>query len=244
VGLLKDRKGQIEIDMPIRGNLNDPDFKYGKVVISTLLNLLTKVVASPFSLMGKLVPGGGANEEDLQFIEFQPGSASLTDDDLKKLEALETALDERAGLRLEIKGTFDATLDRAALQTMKLRDQLLEMSGKPRGAAGSDPDMLSPKDEQRLVEKLYAKLPPPDPATTTAESAQPTVEDMKQRVAAAIVISDAELEALARQRAEAVRNLLLESGRLTEARVTLLDSGAAESGHEKVRTQLALAAGS
>ena len=244
VGLLKDRKGQIEIDMPIRGNLNDPDFKYGKVVISTLLNLLTKVVASPFSLMGKLVPGGGENEEGLQFIEFQPGSTSLTDEDMKKLEALETALDERAGLRLDIKGTFDTTVDRSALQAMKLQDQLFEMSGKPRTIAGSDGDALSIKDEQRLVEKLYARLPLPAPATTSAESAQPTTEEMKQRVAAAIVISDAELEALARQRAEVVRNLLLESGRLTEERVVLLDPGAAESGHEKVRTQLALAAGS
>ncbi|MHC9063532.1 DUF748 domain-containing protein [Nitrospira sp. CMX1] len=244
VGLLKDRKGQIEIDMPIRGNLNDPDFKYGKVVISTLLNLLTKVVASPFSLMGKLVPGGGESEDGLQFIEFQPGSTSLTDEDVKKLEALETALDERAGLRLDIKGTFDTTLDRAALQAMKLHDQLFEMSGKPREAAGSNPDTLSPKDEQRLVEKLYAKLPPPDPSAASTELTQPTLEAMKQRVAAAIMISDAELETLARQRAEAVRNLLLESGRLTESRVTLLDSGAAESGHEKVRTQLALAAGS
>ncbi|NJN37438.1 MAG: DUF748 domain-containing protein, partial [Nitrospiraceae bacterium] len=71
VGLLKDRKGLIEIDMPIRGDLNDPDFKYGKVVISTLLNLLGKVVASPFSLMGKLIPGG-ESAEDLQFIEFMP----------------------------------------------------------------------------------------------------------------------------------------------------------------------------
>ncbi len=239
VGLLKDRKGQIEIDMPIRGNLNDPDFKYGKVVISTLLNLLTKVVASPFSLMGKLVPGGGEEEEGLQFIEFQPGSASLTDEDMKKLEALETALDERTGLRLDVKGTFDATLDRAALQARKLHEQLLEMSGKSRGATA---DTLSPRDEQRLIEKLYAKLPSPDSITT--ESTQPTIEEMKQRVAAAIVISDAELAVLARQRAEAVRDLLLESGRLTDQRVVLLDSGVAESGHEKVRTQLALAAGS
>ncbi|MBL8054503.1 MAG: hypothetical protein JNK03_14100, partial [Nitrospira sp.] len=204
----------------------------------------TKVVASPFSLMGKLVPGGGENEEGLQFIEFKPGSTSLTDEDMKKLEALETALDERAGLRLDVKGTFDTTVDRAALQAMKLHDQLFEMSGKPRKVTGSEGDTLSPKDEQRLVEKLYAKLPPPDPATTSAESAQPTTEEMKQRVAAAIVISDAELEALARQRAEVVRNVLLESGRLTEERVVLLDPGAAESGHEKVRTQLALAAGS
>jgi len=238
VGLLKDRKGVIEIDMPIRGNLNDPDFKYGKVVISTLLNLLGKVVASPFALMGKLVPGGGS-EEDLQFIEFQPGSALLADTELTKLEALEKALDERAGLRLDITGTTDTTRDVAVLQTMKLRGQLFAMNG------GRKPDQeeLSPKEEQRLVEKLYAKLPAPDPSATPAEPMQPTVEDMKRRLAAAIRISPSELEALAHQRAEAIRHHLLESGKLTEERVVLLDTGAAESGHEKVRTQLSLSAG-
>ncbi|MBX3330604.1 MAG: DUF748 domain-containing protein [Nitrospira sp.] len=238
VGLLQDRKGLIEIDMPIRGNLNDPDFKYGKVVISTLLNLLGKVVASPFALMGKLVPGGGS-EEDLQFIEFQPGSAALADSELKKLEVLETALDERAGLRLDIKGTTDSTLDTAVLQTMKLRGQLFAMSG------GTKPDQeeLSPKEEQRLVEKLYAKLPPPDPSATPAEPAQPTVAEMKRKLASAIQISDKELEALAHQRAEAIRRHLLEGGKLAEERVALLDTGVAESGHEKVRTQLSLSAG-
>ena len=238
VGLLKDRKGLIEVDMPIRGDLNDPDFKYGKVVLSTLLNLLGKVVASPFALMGKLVPGGGS-EEDLQFIEFQPGSALLADAELTKLEALEKALDERAGLRLDITGTTDAMRDVAVLQTMKLREQLFAMNG------GRKPDQeeLSPKEEQRLVEKLYAKLPAPDPSVTPAELAQPTVEDMKRKLAAAIQISPSELEALAHQRAEAIRHHLLEGGKLTEERVTLLDTGAAESGHEKVRTPLSLSAG-
>lgn len=239
VGLLKDRKGLIEIDMPIRGDLNDPDFKYGKVVISTLFNLLTKVVASPFALMGKLVPGDG-NAEDLQFIEFQPGSASLIDEELKKLEALEQALDERAGLRLDVKGTVDLTLDRTALQAKKLREQLQAMQG----GANANQEELSPKVEQRLVEKLFAKLPPPDPATTPAGSTQPTVDEMKQKLAAAIEISDKEFDALARQRAEAVRNRLLEGGVLAEERVVLLDAGEAESGHEKVRTQLVLSAGS
>ncbi|MDK2745139.1 MAG: DUF748 domain-containing protein [Nitrospira sp. BO4] len=239
VALLKDRKGMIEIDMPIRGNLKDPDFKYGKVVISTLLNLLGKVVASPFALMGKLVPGGGG-EEDLQFIEFQPGSASLANGEIAKLDALEKALDERTGLRLDITGTFDATLDGAALRTMKLREQLFAL----RGGAKSNQDELSPQEEQRLVEKLFAKLPvqPTDP--TADGTAQPTVEEMKRKLAAAVQISNSELEALARQRAEAVRNRLLDDEKLTEERVGLLDPAGAESGHEKVRTQLSLSAGS
>ncbi|UVT17295.1 MAG: DUF748 domain-containing protein [Nitrospira sp.] len=237
VALLKDRKGMIDIDMPIRGNLKDPDFKYGKVVLSTLLNLLGKVVASPFALMGKLVPGGGG-EEDLQFIEFQPGSASLVNGEMAKLDALEKALDERTGLRLDITGTFDATLDGAVLRTMKLREQLFAL----RGGAKSDQEELSPQEEQRLVEKLFARLPV-QPADQTADgSAQPTVEEMRRKLAAAVQISNSELETLARQRAEAVRNRLLEDGKLTEERVALLDAAGAESGHERVRTQLSLSA--
>ncbi|NJN69335.1 MAG: hypothetical protein HC801_02860 [Nitrospira sp.] len=162
------------------------------------------------------------------------------DKEVKKLDALKKALEERAGLRLDIKGMTDSTLDRVALQTMKLRAQLFAMQG------GTNPDQeeLSPKVEQRLVEKLYAKLPPAEPTTAPAEPTQPTVEEMKQQLAAAIQISEKEFEALARQRAEAIRNRLLEDGVLTEERVVLVDAGNAESGHEKVRTQLSLSAGS
>lgn len=238
VGLLKDRKGLIEVNMPIRGDLNDPDFKYGRTVIATLLNLLTRVAASPFSLMGKLVPGGGS-EEDLQVIEFEPGRAVLFESEVQKLAALEKALDERAGLRLDIRGTTDAIRDVAVLQMMKLQEQLFAMSG------GRKPDQvtLSSKEEQRLVEKLYAKLPLPDSSVTSTEPAQPAVDDMKRKIATAIQISPRELDALARQRAEAIRHHLLEGGKLTEERVALLDSGVAEPGHEKVRSQLSLSAG-
>ena len=248
VALLKDRKGQIEIDLPIRGDLNDPDFKYGKVVISTLFNLLGKIVASPFALIGKLIPGGGS-EEDLQFIEFQPGSAALIPDEMKKLEVLEQALDERQGLRLDITGTADSTIDRAAVRARKLRDQLLAMRQQERGPVQTGQEELSVEDEQRLVAELFAKLqaqsagPPAKPPDAEAPT-PPTVEEMKQRLASAIPVAEAELETLARQRGEAVRNHLLESGKLSNERVFLLDVNAAASGHERIRTQLAIAAAS
>ncbi|MCP9469448.1 MAG: DUF748 domain-containing protein [Nitrospira sp.] len=246
VALLQDRKGLIEIDLPIRGNLDDPDFKYGKVVISTLLNLLGKIAASPFTLLGKLLPGG--SEEDLQFIAFAPGSTALTPEETAKLEALETALNERAGLLLDIKGTFDSVADREAVRERKLRERLLAMKRQEFGSIGKEEE-LSAEDEQRLVAKWFTKLPLQE-ANQSAERAKtegrpaPTFEEMRQRVMAEIPVTDAELESLARQRADVVRNRLLESGKLGIERVFLTDVGVAEPGHEQVRTQLGLTAGS
>ena len=247
VALLKDRNGLIEIDMPIRGNLADPDFKYGKVVISTLLNLLGKVVASPFTLLGKLAPGGGSGE-DLQFVEFQPGSASLTAEDMKKLETLEHALDERAGLRLEIKGTADTVLDGLALRKRKLIDRLAIKKRREGGKAVA-PEDITAEEEQRFVEELFAEWQAKQAAAGEktpegTDAKPPTPEEMKQRVLAEIPITDLDLESLARERGEAVRNRLLESGKLASERVFVLEAGAAEPGHELVRTQLMLGAGS
>lgn len=246
VALLQDRKGLIEIDMPIRGDLNDPDFKYGKAVISTLLNLLGKVVASPFSLLGKLVPGGGSGD-DLQFIEFQPGGAVLADDEVKKLAVLEQALDERAGLRLDIKGTSDAVVDGAALRKRKLRDRLLTKMRRERGKS-AEPVEISAEQEQRFVEELFAEIQAKQAGVSEktadqAESTPPTAEEMKARVLAEIAVTDADLEFLAMERGEAVRTRLLESGKLANGRVFLLEAGAADPGHELVRTQLVLGAG-
>ena len=73
IALLKDRHGKIEIDLPVRGDMNEPDFRYGRVVLNALVNLITKVAASPFAAIGSLVGGSG---EDLQYVAFDPGSAN------------------------------------------------------------------------------------------------------------------------------------------------------------------------
>ena len=248
VALLKDRKGRIDIDLPIRGDLKDPDFKYGKVVISTLLNLLTKIVASPFTLMGKLIPGGGA-EEDLQFIAFHPGSAIVPDVELRKFEALAKGLEERPGLRLEIAGTSDPVLDHAAISARKLKEQLIAMRQRERGKASPKLEELSGEDEARLITELYEKRQEQleksmQPNPTGAAPKPPTVEDMKQRLAEVIPVDEVELRTLARQRAEQVRDELIEIGKLAEERVFLLETDLTASGNEQVRSRLTITAGS
>ena len=243
VALLKDRKGRIDIDLPIRGDLKDPDFKYGKVVISTLLNLLTKIVASPFALMGKLVPGG--DDEDLQFIEFPPGSEAVIGEELKKFETLVKGLEERPGLRLEITGTADPVRDRNMLGLQKLNAQLLARWQQRKGVKEVD---LPIAEEERAIKELFDQQRSLQPVAAPAEGAQVdskplTIEDMRRQLVAAIPVSDSDLRLLAQQRAEQIRGQLAGDGKLADDRVFLTEVDLTASSSDKVRSRLNITAG-
>lgn len=247
VALLKDRKGRIDIDLPIRGDLKDPDFKYGRVVWSTLLNLLTKLVASPFTLLGKLMPGGGEGEE-LQFVAFEPGSDSLRNSESKKLAALAAGLEERPGLRLAVTGSADPARDRKALAYRQLQAGLLAKWRQEQNAP--EETSVPPDQEARLVKAMYeqqfgrsAVTPPPvsagEPRVTPSPS---SVEDMKQQLITAMPSDEAGLRNLARQRADVVRRLLIGDGKLPEDRLLMNEVNLTASGQEMVRTTLSVLA--
>lgn len=58
VALLKNRNGVIDIDLPVRGTLDDPKFRLGPIIWKVVVNLLLKIVTSPFTLLGNLFGGG------------------------------------------------------------------------------------------------------------------------------------------------------------------------------------------
>jgi hypothetical protein len=245
VALLKDRHGRIDIDLPIRGDLKDPDFKYGKAVLSVLLNLLTKIVASPFTLMGKLIPGGG-DAEELQYLEFDPGAVAVVATELKKVEAIAKGLDERPGLRLEVTGTADPVRDREVLALQKLNAQLL--ARWQRGKGISKQADLPIVEEERAIKELFDQQRSLQPVAAPAEGAQlpskpPTIEEMRQQLVAAIPVPDSELRLLAQQRAEQVRGQLIVDGKLADERVFLTEVDLTASEHEKVRSRLNITAG-
>jgi hypothetical protein len=68
VALLSDRHGVIDVNLPISGSINDPNFSIGGVIWQAIANLIVKIVTSPFALFS----GGGG--EDLSTINFQPGT--------------------------------------------------------------------------------------------------------------------------------------------------------------------------
>ncbi len=131
----------------------------------------------------------------------------------------------------------------------KLKEQLIAMRQRENGHTSLKSEELSSKDESRLMTELYEKQREKNekavPSQPTApEPTPPTLMEMKQWLAAAIPVEEQELRVLARQRAEQVRDQLLEVGKLAEERVFLQDTDPTVSGNEQVRSRFTIAAGS
>ncbi|MCB9495085.1 MAG: DUF748 domain-containing protein [Desulfobacteraceae bacterium] len=103
VSLLKNRKGEINLDIPVSGSFDDPKFRVGKVIVDVLKNLVVKAASSPFSLVASIAGGG----EEIKYIEFLKGTTEFDPKSVKRLEAVEKILFERPGLNLDIKGYCD-----------------------------------------------------------------------------------------------------------------------------------------
>ena len=98
VALLKNARGEIAVDVPVTGSLSDPEFSLGGLLLDAFLNLIVKAVTSPFSLIASAF----GTQEDLGYVEFPPGLATLTQDSQQKLATIAQALQDRPGLRLDI----------------------------------------------------------------------------------------------------------------------------------------------
>ncbi|MEQ9547986.1 MAG: DUF748 domain-containing protein [Marinobacter sp.] len=123
LALLRDSKGVIELDVPISGDLDDPDFSVGKVVMRALVNILAKAAASPFSVLGSVAELAGLSGEELSQVNFLAGQIALAEGEQAKLDALADALAERPALLLNIRGVVAPQADGLALLKQRLEQQ-------------------------------------------------------------------------------------------------------------------------
>jgi len=231
LALLRDKNGVINIDLPVRGDLNEPEFSYGNIIFKALLNLIAKTATSPFALLGSLV---GADSGELNFVEFPLGSAKLTVGEIGKLDNLAAALAERPMLQLEIKGAADTEYDRVALAEKKLLDQLkrtwIEASGSQPENGHFEEISLSDEDYSRLILQTYVETFGEDPKLLLEVQSEASVseggasEAAGKRLVENIIIEEIELRLLAQERANRVKGYLIENGRIPNESVYILDS--------------------
>jgi hypothetical protein len=181
--LLKDAEGKIDIDLPVRGDLNDPEFSYGGVVIKALGNLIVKIVASPFALLGKLI---GVEASDLEYINFLDGRADLTPPELERAAKIAEALSLRPALNLEISGVADAQADGLALRTAKL-DEIVE----ERIAALANAEDAGEMYAEQLTETLEALYIEQQAAADSALA----IQELRAQFTTPAVVEDGEIPA-------------------------------------------------
>ena len=157
VALLKDLNGQIVIDVPMSGSIDDPSLRLGRVVLRVIVNLLTKAAVSPFALLGSMFGGGGA---ELAYQEFAPGGSDLQAAEIKKLETMVKALTNRPGLSVALEGGYDGPADTYALRQQKLAALVRGRIWEERHAANPNippPEQLevTPEAQAAMVKKLF-----------------------------------------------------------------------------------------
>lgn len=240
VALLKNSEGVIDVQLPVEGDINNPEFRIGGVVWQAFTTLVTKVVTAPFRLLGNLV---GIDSEDFGQFQFLAGRHDLTPPELESIAKLQEALTQRPELGLEISGVFDPAVDGPALQYLQLRQTVFERLGRDPTEEGSAAEMLD-EEIRSTLEDLYRERFPDQPlehleAAHTAPPAgdpegKPVFDalaytgDLRDRLVAAEPMGPEQLAALGRDRAQAVADAFLAGG-LDPARVDLADPEAVES---------------
>ena len=241
VALLKDANGVIGIELPVKGDVNDPEFDIGGVIWQAVAGLVTKIVAAPFRLLGSLI---GIESEDLGRFQFLAGRADLTPPELEKIAELQQALQQRPELAIEIGGTFDPGIDVPALRYINLRKEVIARLGDEAAEAGKEMQMLDERIRTAL-ETIFAERFPDTPLDTLKAAhtvapaddpeGEPTLDelayagDLRDRLLAAETVEPADLKKLAAARAEAIQAAFLGGGEFDAGRIQVTAPGEVKS---------------
>lgn len=225
VSLLKDPQGRIDLNLPVSGRTDDPEFKVGKIIVQMLVNLVTKAATSPFSLLASMYPGA----ENINYIEFEYGRANLPDSSHDKFGILLQILADKPSLSLEITGYIDAKNDRKGLVTYlfekKLKSQkLMDLIKKGSPAIAMDEVIIEPDEYGDYVKKAYKAETFSKPKNALGFPQALPVEEMEKLIIGHIEVKDSDLRMLATQREQQVKNSLVKSQMINPERIFLIET--------------------
>ncbi len=223
VTLLTDRHGQINLDIPVSGNLDDPKFKIWPIIWQILVNLITKAVTSPFLLLSSLTGAG----EEMSFVEFDFGSVQLPEADQKKISALAKALYDRPNLKLDIEAYIDPTHDKEALKKAEFNrlmktQKLREMVDKGQAPVPLEDIQINQEEFEKYLTLAYKAANFSKQRTAIGFLKALPPPEMEKLINDHISITDGDLMQLAARRAQTVRERLLQAGNIEAARIFIV----------------------
>ncbi|MFT3858683.1 MAG: DUF748 domain-containing protein [Aquabacterium sp.] len=201
VALLKNSRGEIDVNLPISGSLDDPQFSVGGIIWRVIVNLITKAVLAPFSLLT------GGSSEELGVIPFDPGSARLSDAARERLDKLADKLQDRPALKLEATGRADPQVDVEGLRRVHLQRLMRAAKARATGVPASDVQIT---DEERAtwIKAAYKEADIRKPRNVVGLPKGLSTEEMASLLEASAAVNDEALRSLANRRGDAVKAYL------------------------------------
>ena len=263
IALLTDTEGKIDVAVPVTGNVDNPEFKYSRVIYKALVNLITKVVTAPFRALGGLL---GDKAEQMDAVSFQPGNDRLMPPELKKLKKVVEALEKRPQLRLVVQGRYDSKIDGEALRMERVKRALAEQMGvKLSPGEEPGPVAFNTAKTQKALEKLLKNRAGDKAVADFKTNYEKETGQKAKRVKPYLALFgwessdlafyhaifeelvklepllDNDLQDLSQRRVEAILNALKTIGGLGPTRVTAGRSGPVEkSSKDTINTRLTL----
>ncbi|WP_323968477.1 DUF748 domain-containing protein [Aeromonas veronii] len=229
IALLSDANGVIQMNLKVKGDLDQPDFSIGNIFWDVLGNTLSKAITSPFSLLASLADG----TEDLDELPFLPGDPDLTPTQQEKLVKLAQALKDRPKLSMNIRGKVNFNEERPILQRQKLERVLAKLTGNQ-----ADLDLLEQDSAlQEALAQAYEERFGED-LDDLADRLHLDEESAALRAQAVILLRDQQLitakslRNLAMRRAQNTKEFLVDSQGIAPERLFVLDSQVKEEDKE------------
>ncbi|HDO1319404.1 TPA: DUF748 domain-containing protein [Aeromonas veronii] len=229
IALLSDANGVIQMNLKVKGDLDQPDFSIGNIFWDVLGNTLSKAITSPFSLLASLADG----TEDLDELPFLPGNPDLTPTQQEKLVKLAQALKDRPKLSMNIRGKVNFNEERPILQRQKLERVLAKLTGNQ-----ADLDLLEqdPALQEALAQAYEERFG--EDLDDLADRLHLDEESAALRAQAVILLRDQQLitakslRNLAMRRAQNTKEFLVDSQGIAPERLFVLDSQVKEEDKE------------
>ena len=222
IALLKDSNGEIHLDIPVSGDLNDPAFSVGSVIFTVLKNLVIKAATSPFSLLSSMLGG----DEDFTGITFPEGLTKVDEAQLPKLTELAGMLANRPALILEISGFADQENDPEGYRQDRLRQMLVaakwgKMAEDGDAPAAKEEVIVSVEEYPEMLLLVYEEAEFPRPKNFIGILKKLPTAEMEKLLLANIVVGEEQIQELAKGRAMAVRDALVVDNEEIKSRLFL-----------------------
>ena len=206
--LLADRNGVIDLDLPISGSLNDPQFRLAPVIFKIIGNLVMKAVTAPFALLASAFGGEG---ESTGAVVFAHGTARLDSAGRESLDKIAKALQERPALQMTVVGEASLEVERETWKLEQLQQMLLAEKRRRAARAGEPVDRITavaPAETAALLKAVYLRADITKPRNLVGMAKDLPDNEMQALLLAHISVPDNAMRELALARGVAVRDYL------------------------------------